>query len=476
MNTSLYNGVSGLLSFQNALNVESSNISNVNTVGFKSDRISFADLLYQDGVGYGVSSNEPSKNFTQGNLTETSVEYDFAISGEGFFTLSDNQTGATYYTRAGNFNKDEASNLVDVNDNYVLGVLPIITGDKITEDLTTFITTSTIEDEASIISTNTFATDYTKTVTASGVSGTDNKTASDNLGDIEALVTAYQAAVSEYEKNTIEGTESLVHIDEVTFPLTVDANGAYLIEVTINGIKYQEDFDTDVATTLNHLSDNINTTSGITSRVDTATGILTIESMIPNEDMQTANAKLNGDVLTISLIQEESGSGKNLVDDIYTKLQTLIEANGGEIATIQSEIVKTQNGTIPNMGIISLNLDDLGISNDLLGTLENDNGNLYLTQNGASYLVGQLTTVVFRENSSLNPEGNNLYSATAESGDPFYISGKAEILNNFLEISGVELSDSLVNLMVWQRAFEANSKSITTSDELLQTALDLKRS
>ena len=111
-----------------------------------------------------------------------------------------------------------------------------------------------------------------------------------------------------------------------------------------------------------------------------------------------------------------------------------------------------------------------------LGSLENDNGDLYLTQNGARYLVGQLTPVVFQENSSLNPEGDNLYSATIESGDPLYISEKAEVLNSFLEVSSSDLSDALVNLMIWQRAFEANSKSVSTSDELLQTALDLKRS
>lgn len=476
MTTSFSNGLSALLSFQNALNVESSNIANVNTVGFKSDTISFADILYQDGVGLGTTTNEPLKNFSQGNITETGIDYDFAISGDGFFTLADNQTGATYYTRAGNFTKNETSNLVDQNGNYVLGVLPVITGDKITSDFTTFINTSIVEDDDTITSSNTFTTDYTKTVSATGISGTNYKTASDNLGDIESLITAYQNAVSDYEKNTIDGEEASVHIDEITFPLTLSNDGSYRVEVTINGIKYQEDFDTDITTTLNNLSDSINTTSGITSQVDTTTGLLRIESMIPNQDMVTTDAKLNDNSIAIELIQEESGSGKNLVDDIYSRLETLIEANGAEIATTQSTITKTESGTVPTLGIISLDLDTLGISDDLLGELENDNGDLYLTQNGARYLVAQLTVVEFQENSSLNPEGDNLYTATLESGDPLYISEKAEILNGYLEISGVELSDALVNLMVWQRAFEANSKSVTTSDELLQTALALKTS
>jgi len=476
MNASLYNGLSGLIAFQDALNVESNNISNVNTVGYKADRISFSDLIYQDRVGRGVVSDEPLKNFSQGNLTETGIEYDFAISGEGFFTVEDNQTGATYYTRAGNFAKDELSNLVDQSGNYVLGVLPVVTGDEITSDLTTFINTSIIEDDISITSMNTFASDYTKTVTSSGISGTDNKTIDDNLSDIDALITAYQDAISTYGKNITEGDAASVQIDEVTFPLTTNNDGSYIVEIAINGIKYQEDFDTDIATTLNNLSDNINTTSGITSRVDTSTGILTIESMISGETMNTTDAKLNDDTLVISELSASSGSGLNLVNDLYTRLETLIQANGGQIATTQSEITKTTSGTVPTLGAISLDLDGLGISFDLLGSLENDNGDLYLTQNGARYLIGQLTPVVFQENSSLNPEGDNLYSATIESGDPLYISEKAEVLNSFLEVSSSDLSDALVNLMIWQRAFEANSKSVTTSDELLQTALDLKRS
>jgi len=65
MNDSINNGRSGLLSFQKALDIESNNIANVNTVGFKSDNISFSDMMYQSGIGKGVSMNAPVKNFDQ---------------------------------------------------------------------------------------------------------------------------------------------------------------------------------------------------------------------------------------------------------------------------------------------------------------------------------------------------------------------------------------------------------------------------
>ncbi len=87
MISSLYNGISGLDSFQKALNVESNNISNVNTVGFKSDRISFADMMYQDGIGKGSSTQSVQKDFSNGSYKQTGNDYDVAIEGNGFFLL-----------------------------------------------------------------------------------------------------------------------------------------------------------------------------------------------------------------------------------------------------------------------------------------------------------------------------------------------------------------------------------------------------
>ena len=69
MISAMYNGISGLDSFQKALNVESNNIANVNTVGYKSDRINFTDLMYQDRIGKGSATQTVQKDFTNGKLT-----------------------------------------------------------------------------------------------------------------------------------------------------------------------------------------------------------------------------------------------------------------------------------------------------------------------------------------------------------------------------------------------------------------------
>ncbi|MEA3554569.1 MAG: flagellar hook-basal body complex protein, partial [Campylobacterota bacterium] len=105
----LWTGISGLSGAQRALDNESNNIANVNTLGYKASRISFSDQMYQDNIGKGVSTFDVEKLYTQGNLKVTGVGYDMALSGDGFFQVSDGNE--LYYSRAGNFRMGEDGNL-----------------------------------------------------------------------------------------------------------------------------------------------------------------------------------------------------------------------------------------------------------------------------------------------------------------------------------------------------------------------------
>lgn len=475
MNDSIYNGASALTAFQKALNVESNNIANVNTIAFKSDSISFADMMYQGKVGKGVSMEDPVKNFEQGQIKPTGMDYDFALDGKGFFTIaSAEDENVKYYTRAGNFRRSDDAFLIDSRDNFVMGLIPTVTGDKITSEFTNRIGSSVVEDATMVASINTFTTDYTQTATSSGVSGTNLKTASANINDIEALKIAYQNALKAYSLTPQVGTAATTNRDEIQFPTVASADGSYTIEVTIDGNKFQQDFDTSIANTLNLLSDKINQYTGVTSSVNTATGVMTVDSIVPGQKITVSNPKLNGSGVAITNTQVAMGSGQNLVDAIYSTLESLVQANGGQIATIRTEITKTLDGNPPNMAKMSLDLDQLGISDNLFGDLKNENGNLYLMQGDAKFLVGKLEPVVFNNNTALKPEGNNMYTKTVDSGDPLYVNTETQIRSGVLEVSTMDLSEGLVNLMVWQKAFDANSKSVTTSDELLKTALQLK--
>ncbi|GAB3504971.1 flagellar hook protein FlgE [Pseudoxanthomonas daejeonensis] len=106
-NTSL----SGINAANSDLNVTANNIANVNTTGYKESRAEFADLfsyttygLSRNAIGAGVKVSNVAQQFSQGNIDPTGRSLDFAVDGEGFFTV--NKNGNTLYTRAGNFQTD----------------------------------------------------------------------------------------------------------------------------------------------------------------------------------------------------------------------------------------------------------------------------------------------------------------------------------------------------------------------------------
>ena len=147
---------------------------------------------------------------------------------------------------------------------------------------------------------------------------------------------------------------------------------------------------------------------------------------------------------------------------------------GAEFIEIINKVDQTAS-----KGSLQLRLDTLGISDSAFGEFSVDStGLITMKQDGAQFAVGQVSIAVFNNNRGLEPMGDNLLSKTNESGDPIYNLNNnktAKVESKTLELSTADLSESLVNLMVFQRAFEANAKSITTSDELLNTLINLKR-
>ncbi len=111
LSASMWTSVSGLMAHGEKMNVVGNNIANVSTIGFKSQRMDFADFLYvdkgvasgSDQVGQGVSINAILGDFSQGSFESTNTGTDIAISGNGFFKVRNQANNATYYTRAGDF-------------------------------------------------------------------------------------------------------------------------------------------------------------------------------------------------------------------------------------------------------------------------------------------------------------------------------------------------------------------------------------
>ena len=538
MNGSIYNGRSAIISFQDALGIESNNVANVNTIGFKADAVSFDDMMYQDGVGKGVSRNDPLKVFSQGSIKPTNSEYDFAISGDGFFTLQDPiETDKVYYSRTGQFSTNNENYLTNSQGLIVMGVSPVVTGDTITSEYSNNITSTIINTNETTYSLNTYTTNFAssaekiKSVLANlpaieainnGTatqeqldvvssnpslienyntykvqitnmqnmsSGDNNKSVDTILNDIDEVIKNYSNALKLFSVNPVEGEIPSKAQSSVVFPKTLNENSVNTLEIEINGIKVQQNFDTNMDKTLNLFSDKINLFAGITSSVDNTTGKLTINSLVSGQKMNVTNAKVNENNIAVDNLQEATGSGKNLIDSLYLDLQSLLEKIGAKAATNKSEIVNPTTGSNPVLETIQLDLNKLGMSTVLYEkivngdtsaiasypNIESDNGNIYLTDGDARFLVAKLLPVTFTNVSDLEPQGDNVYLQGKNQKDPIFIENSADVMGKYLEHSNIELSETLVNLMVWQKAFEANSKTITTSDELLKTALALKK-
>ena len=138
MMRSLWSGVSGLNAHQVAIDVEGNNIANVNTVGFKYSRTNFQDLLSQTvkastapqgnlggknsvQIGLGASVSSVETMFRQGSIQNTDKATDMAISGDGFFVVTDDGGKTSKYTRAGDFSFDSNGNFVDPSGYIVQG-------------------------------------------------------------------------------------------------------------------------------------------------------------------------------------------------------------------------------------------------------------------------------------------------------------------------------------------------------------------
>src|SRR4030043_2152383 len=135
MSFALMAGVTGLQTHQRMLDVAGNNLANVNTIGYKSSRILFSELLSQvlkrasqptgttggvnpQQIGSGVQVASITPDMSQGNLLNTNSPLDLAIEGEGYFVLTDGSQNV--YTRAGSFAVDADSNLVDPSTGYIV--------------------------------------------------------------------------------------------------------------------------------------------------------------------------------------------------------------------------------------------------------------------------------------------------------------------------------------------------------------------
>ncbi|OCL82935.1 Flagellar hook protein FlgE [Arcobacter porcinus] len=262
----LWTGISGLSAHQKALDNESNNIANVNTVGYKAGRISFADQIYQGKIGKGSYVQDAEKIFVTGGSKITGVEYDVALQGDGFFTVINKNTlgtAETFYTRAGNFRMGQSGTLQNP-DGYEVQGWAMSSIDQKNDVVSTNSNASRFTDAyiktlgSSIIRHGDFietiaakATNFDETAKSDSTtvfSGAGAKTKAAKLKDIALAMEDYNTWLQKYKDDpTLPSQGSTAQVSQANFrtgvpPTSIIGKEGDSIEIVINGNQYTQNF------------------------------------------------------------------------------------------------------------------------------------------------------------------------------------------------------------------------------------------
>ena len=537
----LWNGLTGLATFEKALNVESNNSTNVNTVGYKEDIVNFADLMYENNASnlYGKGSSVASVSkamYQQGGVKITNNPYDVAIEGRGYFIVENLNTKGereTFYTRAGNFKINESGILKTQNDMNILGLSSVKTFNS-TDDVnefgskySNFVASQNIGNTDNLITINAKATDYKTTANADDIlnSGSNYKTKSSKINDIDALISDYKNRLKDYSLNsTATPSESVAQKTDISFTnyknLLQDKNSN--IKISIDNNQISQTFVSTVATqdfktslyaslspaqqlvygdpsgaltqaqsdmydleaskiaTMKAFSDKISNTVGLNSSIDTTTGVLNITSLIPGKTVKINEAFINDNNFNsgIATTQEAKlGSGIKMVESSRDALKVALQKADADLLEITNTVSldNEKNNKLNNLSSLQLNLSNLNLSKNSIGEVEISDGIIYVKDGENKFVVGKLQTAAFTNEQGLLSQGDNLYEISNETGNIYNAVNLNKLVGTSLEESKANLANSLTALLIYQKAFEANSKSITTADDMLQTAIQLKK-
>ena len=262
----LWTGISGLAAHQTALDNESNNIANVNTVGYKAGRISFADQIYQGKIGKGSFVQDAEKIFVTGGSKITGVEYDVALQGDGFFSVVNKNTlgtAETFYTRAGNFRMGQSGTLQNPDgyevQGWAMSSIDQKNDVKSTNQNDTRFTDSYIKNLGnSIIRHGDFietiaakATNFDETAKSDSTtvfSGAGAKTKAAKLKDIALAMEDYNTWLQKYKDDpTLPSAGSTAQVSQANFrtgvpPTSIIGKEGDSIEIVINGNQYTQNF------------------------------------------------------------------------------------------------------------------------------------------------------------------------------------------------------------------------------------------
>ena len=467
VSNSLYSGVSGLNANANAMSVIGNNIANANTIGFKSSRAIFGDLLSSQisgsggasQVGRGVGLSIVDNIFSQGTFENTETNTDLAVEGAGFFIVSDPLSGnaGNFYTRAGAFRFDAGGFLVNPEGYNVMGY-----------DLDT--NGNTVGDLTPVwVNTNSFTQ----------ANSTGNVNLNTNLNSDAQLISAIEPPPADPEASLYFDPENPTGTSNYATSIQVfDSLGSTHLMTTYFTKTGEQGWEWNAVVDAGEIGGD--------------SGDLAVVGSGKLEFDASGNLVIvDGDPLYTGFL--EDGVSLDDRDTWPTEDQYGDPVFPRPTATVPSGSLTWSNGAVQDQEIsidmqttqyaspsvvVSQEQDGFGTGTLVKLSIDAEGYVIGNFSNGAPRKLMQMALAKFTNPNALDKIGNNMFSQSTSSGVPVVGtvgSGVGNIFTNALELSNVDLASEFVKMITTQRGFSANSKTITTTDEMLAEVINLKR-
>ncbi|MGI6586802.1 MAG: flagellar hook protein FlgE [Gracilibacteraceae bacterium] len=461
MMRSMFSGVSGLRAHQLKMDTIGNNIANVNTVGYKTQRATFQEVFNQtlrgagspqagkggtnpQQVGLGISLSSIDTFHIRGAVQRTDNLTDLAINGDGFFILSNSSDNLSRsYTRAGNFSLDDDGNLVAANGYRVLGYMV---------DPDTNVLKSQLEgikiSKAEMVSAK--ATTYS--TFEGNLDNTITQITDDTIPEFDAGLLKIPAGCKFWETTaTVYDSLGGKHTLKYTFFRGIESDGSLNPESTDDSLENNWAVVIQNQDTKEYYT-NTGAQGGGANLAD-----IVIHLEFGKDGLLDAANSINGTGKIQLTVNGKNGSEEIKVDIDFTKLTQF--AN-------ESNAAVTSSDGYPQGSLDTFSIGPTGEINGIF-------------TNGMSKIIGQVALAVFKNPAGLEKTAENMYQVTPNSGDPIVglpgSSGLGSLNSGTLEMSNVDISNEFAEMISTQRGFQANSRIITTSDEMLQELVNLKR-
>lgn len=476
---SMYSAVSGLRVHQTKMDVIGNNIANINTVGYKRQYVTFQEVFSQmisgasapqggrggtnpQQIGLGVNIGSINTIHTQGAAQRTDNPEDLMIDGEGFFVVTaDTNYENRFYTRAGNFTLDKEGNLVTPDGYKVLGY-------KYDEDgeLTSEASPIQIRRSETVAPTATTGIEFRGNLDSRGEAHTADTIIKDSLGN--SYMVSFEFKKKQTEENEQDGNSDFTTWTVSVKRITDLATGNY-----VDYTEESESEDDDTAPEPPFIG-GVDQLKLFFDKNGNLIGVEADEYKdLLDEDVKPFTIKLTN---LNSIRFNKDKDGKDLDEAVGPS------GNFEDILIIDSENKETYDELTQYAN--DMDVKPYYLNGNSSGKLEgyaiDTSGTVVgIFSNGEQKALAQIMLAKFDNPMGLQKMGGNLFIESRNSGEPQYglagSSGYGTIAPGTLEMSNVDLSLEFTEMITTQRGFQANSRIITTSDEMLQELVNLKR-